>query len=132
MKRRRPRRGKGATLRFPPRRRVSGPARPARERNSRLARKRQVILLKLGEECQADPEGTRTGDGCAMVPLGDCAEVRRTLEPFNVAPDGSGPEGMGEALGTGLLYAPGMVIEMPTGSGEVSQLMVSVTDEDFA
>jgi hypothetical protein len=111
---------------------AQSPAHPARERNNRLARKRQVILLKLAEEPHVDSEATRTGDGCSMVPLGACAEVVRTLAPFNVAPDGSGPGGMGEALGTGILYGPGMIIEMPTGGDEISQLMVSVTDEDFA
>lgn len=71
----------------------------------------------------------------AMVPLGTYRGVIATFEPFNISPDGSGPEGWGESPGMATLYGPGCVVEMAyTGEpeGELSQAMVSVTDEEFA
>jgi hypothetical protein len=74
-----------------------------------------------------------------MAPLGTCEEIVALLAPHNTAPDGSGPQGMGEELGMAVLYGPGFVVEMPltageggAGNGEISQIMVTVTDEDFA
>lgn len=67
-----------------------------------------------------------------MEPLGTIREVVRAVAPYNCSPDGSGAEGLGERLGLGMLYGPGFIVEMPTGNDEVSQLMVTVTDEDFA
>jgi hypothetical protein len=90
-----------------------------------LARKRQIILLKATEAGKA-------GGGGGMEPLGSVREVVAALGPYNCAPDGSGPEGLGERLGLALLHGPGFVVEVPTGNDEVTQLMVTVTDEDFA
>jgi hypothetical protein len=87
-----------------------------------LARKRQIILLKA-------TEGGKAG---GMEPLGSLRDVVKSLAPYNCAPDGSGADGLGERLGLGMLYGPGFVVEIPTGNDEINQLMVTVTDEDFA
>lgn len=87
-----------------------------------MARKRQIILLKASD--------AKPGDG--LEPIGSLRDVVRDLAPFNTAPDGSGPEGVGERLGMAVLYGPGFVAEVPTGNDEIAQIMVSVTDEDFA
>lgn len=72
-----------------------------------------------------------------MEPLGTLSAVCAALGRANVAPDGSGPRGMGERLGTGVLFGPGMVMEVPLGADDapdpdIAQVLVSVTDEDFA
>lgn len=72
-----------------------------------------------------------------MVPLGTCREIIAALSKCNVGPDGSGNEGVGETPGMATLYGPGCVVELPTGGAldgrdELSQAMVTVTDEDFA
>jgi hypothetical protein len=87
-----------------------------------VARKRQIILMRA-------VENAKPGE---MEPIGSIKEVVRDLAPFNTAPDGSGPDGLGERLGMAMLYGPGFVAEVPTGNDEISQIMVSVTDEDFA
>lgn len=87
-----------------------------------MARKRQIVLLKSSESSKA---GT-------LEPIGTIKEIVRDFAPFNTAPDGSGPNGFGERLGLAVLYGPGFVVEVPTGNDEINQVMVSVTDEDFA
>lgn len=73
--------------------------------------------------------------GGAMEPLGTVGEVVEGLGRFNVAGDGSGPRGMGNAAGMSVLYGPGFIVELP-GDGDpksdVMQVMVTITDEDFA
>lgn len=86
-----------------------------------MAKKRQIILLRT------DP-----AKGGGIQPLGSLEEVVSMVAPFNTAPDGSGPQGYGERLGLAMLYGPGFVVEVPSGAEEVNQLMVTVTDEDFA
>ena len=90
-----------------------------------MAKKRQIILLKATESGKA-------GGGGGMEPLGSVREVIDALAPFNCAPDGSGQDGWGDRLGLAMLHGPGFVVEVPTGNDEVTQLMVTVTDEDFA
>lgn len=78
--------------------------------------------------------GAGGGTG-GMLTLGQCDSVVQTLAHWNVSPDGSGPEGWGETPGMATLYGPGCVMELPTGGDgklELSQVMVTVTDEDFA
>lgn len=76
-----------------------------------------------------DTSGAKTGE---MPVLGSLRDVVKAISAYNTSPDGSGPEGMGEAGGIGFLYGPGFVIELPTTTDAVSQLMVTITDEDFA
>ena len=45
--------------------------------------------------------------------LGTLREVTGALGNSNIAPDGSGPHGYGERLGTGVFFGPGMVLEVP-------------------
>lgn len=93
-----------------------------------VSKKRTLILLKPGS----------SGETPA---LGSLREVAAALGNCNIAADGSGPHGFGERMGTGVLFGPGMVLEVPLmeepsinrGEGpEIKQVLVSVTDEDFA
>lgn len=97
-----------------------------------VAKKRTLILIRSA------PPGESAG---GLLPLGALRDVRAALGQCNIAPDGSGPHGYGERMGTGVLFGPGMVLEVPLvddpagnrGAGpEISQVLVSVTDEDFA
>lgn len=81
------------------------------------------------------------GGGGGMLPLGTCREIIKAVGGFNVYPDGSGAEGWGSTPGMATLYGPGCVIELPTGGGddsggrseaEISQAMVTISDEEFA
>lgn len=78
----------------------------------------------------------RPGEGVgSMEPMGTLKEVLAAAGNFNVAPDGSGPSGMGSAPGMAVLHGPGFVVEVPDSGGmkaDVMQVMVTVTDEDFA
>jgi hypothetical protein len=65
----------------------------------------------------------------ALPPLGNLKQVEAVLARFNTAQDGA----LGKAsMGLLTMYGPGMILEVPTGSDEISQLMVTMTDEDFA
>lgn len=85
-----------------------------------MARKRTIILLRL--------------DGTATVPLGRRSEVIQAMGRSNIAPDGSGPEGLGDRLGSAVLYGPGMIVELPAAAAhaDVLQALLTLTDEDFA
>lgn len=85
------------------------------------------------------PAGSSASSGAAtapaMIPIGSARDIIRTFAPFNIAPDGSGPHGWGETYGMATLYGPGCIIELPYGGepdNELSQAMVSVTDDEFA
>lgn len=81
--------------------------------------KRQLVLLKA-----VDP--TQSGDG--MPPMGTVDEVLTQLARYNTSPDGPPkPE-----LGVRVLFGPGMIMEMPMSDDEVRQVMVTMTDDDFA
>lgn len=67
--------------------------------------------------------------GADMVPMGTAAEVTRALARFNTAPDGSRRS---STSATAVLHGPGMIVEFPTATDEVTQAMVIVKDEDFA
>jgi len=80
-----------------------------------VARTRQLILTPVSSE-----EGGTSG-------LGRKREVLRQLGQFNTAPDGS-PESFGVAHG------PGFLVELPMveDKDEVTQMMVTVLDEETA
>lgn len=121
-----------------------------------MARKRTIILIKSADAA-GSADGTANGTDAedpaqrprrsgigggiggegsgAMLPMGTCDEIIATMASHNISPDGSGQEGRGESLGMATLYGPGFIVEIPTGGGrdqELSQAMVTLTDEDFA
>ncbi|MFM9997223.1 MAG: hypothetical protein ACKVU4_15650 [Phycisphaerales bacterium] len=63
-----------------------------------------------------------------MIPLGSLDEVLQAFARCNTAPDG-GPKKRG---GSEVLYGPGMVVDVPTFGPDVTQAMVSVSDDDIA
>ena len=81
-----------------------------------MARKRRQLVL-MGAE--------RKG---AAEPLGTRKELLQTLSCFNTGPDGGAPS----TGGTEFLYGPGMVIEVPTTTDQVTQAIASISDEDIA
>lgn len=91
-----------------------------------MAKKRTLLLLKGGE---APSEG-------GLAPLGTLSEVKAALINYNISADGSGAAGLGERLGTGVFHGPGMVLEISLPQDErdpeVKQMLIAVTDEDFA
>lgn len=80
---------------------------------------RQVILFK-----PIDP-GMPAG---GMSDLGSLGRVVASLEPFNIAPDGS----IGSALGTVTLHGPGLVVDLPSSTDELTQVMVTVVEDETA
>jgi hypothetical protein len=84
-----------------------------------------VLLKQAGES-----DGSASSGG--LSPLGSVREVVDLLSCFNTAPDSPGAASRAEASGVAVLYGPGLIVELPTGVDEVSQAMVTVTDEDFA
>lgn len=105
-----------------------------------MARRRQIYLVKTGGPPlpspaiagSVPPDGAPGGDAGRMISLGTLAEVARIMAGYNTAPDGSGPEGYGDALGMAVFHGPGYTVEMPTTSQEVPQAIVTLLDEDFA
>ena len=63
-----------------------------------------------------------------MADLGSPRRVMRELEPYNTSPDGS----KGSALGTTTLFGPGLVVDLPTSAEELTQVMVTVVEEETA
>ncbi len=85
-----------------------------------MARDRQIVILKAAGE---------TGEvSTEMLPLGSMAEVTEAFAAFNTADDGSGRK----SGGMHILHGPGMVVEIPVMDGKVSQVLVTVKDEDLA
>lgn len=85
--------------------------------------KRSVVIVK-----SVDP----ADEGEGLPALGSIDEVLEALSQFNTAPDG-GKVGEGaEALGLVRAYGPGMYAELMESDGVVRQVMVTMTDEDFA
>ena len=87
---------------------------------------RQVILLP--------PAGDDADESDAPATVfGSAADVLELLSPYNISPDGSGPDGLGDSPGMATLYGPGMIAEFSqTGDDDVKQLLLTLTDEDFA
>jgi hypothetical protein len=71
-------------------------------------------------------------DGEGMPPMGNVTEVQNSLSRYNIAPDGaSRKDGLGNTF---MLYGPGMFVEIfaEEQRSPVKQLMVTMTDQDFA
>jgi len=95
--------------------------------------RRSIILINTIDE--PPPPGTPNGQPRQkMVPLGTRRELVKVFGDRNISPDGSGPEGLGETIGMATLHGPGFIVELPAGGkdDELSQALVSLTDEDFA
>lgn len=62
--------------------------------------------------------------------MGSTGEVLDQLSRFNTAADGAKPKSQDQLVM--VLHGPGMLVEIAPQEGEVNQLMVTMTDEDFA
>jgi hypothetical protein len=58
-----------------------------------------------------------------MAPIGRRDEIVHTLSRFNTAPERDGDD---------VLYGPGIRIEMPPGQETVTQMLMSITEEEIA
>jgi len=96
-----------------------------------VARRRQIYLVRPAEPRAGRPRAPGSGSP-PLAPLGNLRDILRAMAKYNTAPDGSGPEGLGEAVGMAFLYGPGYTVEMPTTTDEVGQAIVNLQDEDFA
>jgi hypothetical protein len=81
-----------------------------------VARKRRQLVI-MGPDKAGSPQ-----------PLGSRKDFAAKLAAFNTAPDGSPPS----TSGTEFLYGPGMVVEVPTSSDQITQAIASINDEDIA
>jgi hypothetical protein len=81
-----------------------------------MSRKRRLILT------------LPAGDDGPPPPIGSFDEVIVALAPYNIAPDGADSR----SSGTAILYGPGLTIEIATGLELISQLLVTLVEEDIA
>lgn len=81
---------------------------------------RQLVLTPLAAARDADEPAA----------LGTVSDVTAALARYNTAPDGKAPSATG--VGAVTLYGPGLLMEMVPIEGEVRQVMVTMTDDDFA
>jgi len=98
-----------------------------------VAKKRQIVLMRGAltglAALSSGSRPTRPDSPHQVGPLGTPEEIRETLARSNTAPDGSPRTA---SLGTEILHGPGLIIELPTNQAEVSQALVTVTDDDIA
>jgi len=92
-----------------------------------VSKSRQVLLVKI---LQVDDDDETAGAGALnSIPLGTHDSIIEQLREFNTGPDGSNsPETYG------VLYGPGMIMQLPMVGGDdpVMQLAVSMHEEDLA
>lgn len=85
--------------------------------------RRQLVITRT------DPAAKpRAGEAAPMVSLGTVEEVIAKFARFNTAPDGA----PAKRAGSQVLHGPGMVVDVPTFGKDVTQAMVSVTDDEIA
>ncbi len=91
-----------------------------------MGRKRQILLVKL-LDIDSDEEDGGADTMLNSVPLGTYREVIEQVADSNVASDGA-PESLG------LLYGPGITLQMPMVGPDdpVMQVMVSMDEEEMA
>lgn len=80
----------------------------------------------------ADAADARDDDG--MPVMGTVLQVAEALAPYNIAgddPNSREPRVKDSISGVGLLFGPGLVLEVPTMQDEVRQVLVTMTDDDF-
>lgn len=68
-----------------------------------------------------DPE---SGNGGTMPSLGSRDDVVRKLRDFNTAPEQDGDDDV--------LYGPGICVQMPPMQDPVTQMLLSLTEEEIA
>jgi len=61
--------------------------------------------------------------GNGMVPLGRRAEIIRELANYNTAPEREGDD---------MLYGPGIRLELPPGQDEITQILLTIIEEEIA
>jgi hypothetical protein len=91
-----------------------------------MGKRRTLLILKASE---ALPGG-------GLPALGSLKDVIAMFGAGNVAPDGAGTLGLGDRPGSALFHGPGLVAEVPLDpdqpNPDVKQILVGVTDDDFA
>lgn len=87
--------------------------------------------MRAAEGAGSRPRGGGGGPP-PLAPLGELRDILDAMSRYNTAPDGGGPEGLGEVPGMAFLYGPGFTVEMPTTTEQVGQAIVNLLDEDFA
>lgn len=99
--------------------------------------KRSMLIVKVAESGSTedrdpsdfdnldnDPDEYAADDPPRLTPLGSVRRVLSELAAFNTAP---------EEAGATYLWGPGFRVQMPmTGDDDINQLLVTLTDEDFA
>jgi len=88
-----------------------------------MAKSRQVVILKTVNPADDD------GDG--LPSMGSIDEIQAILARFNTAHDNA-VAGRAADMSLLRLHGPGLVAEFSTSSPEVKQIMVTMTDDDFA
>ncbi len=82
----------------------------------------------------ADAADTADDEGGGMPIMGSVLEVAEALVPYNIACDDPlsvMPRVKDAVSGVGLLFGPGLVLEVPTMQDDVRQVLVTMTDDDF-
>lgn len=80
-------------------------------------------------DARAGGSGGGNDDEPAM--LGPVGQVTAALARYNTAPDGR-PSDPATGSASVSLFGPGLVMEMVPIDGEVRQIIVTMTDDDFA
>jgi hypothetical protein len=65
----------------------------------------------------------RPNSANGLASLGPRADLVRSLERFNTSPERQGDD---------VLYGPGIRLELPPEQGDVSQVLVTITEEEIA
>lgn len=92
-----------------------------------MRKTRQVLLVKLLQDDGEDNEASSTV--LNSIPLGTYSEILDRMSGFNTSPDGSNrPESFG------VLYGPGLIVQMPMVGPDdlVMQVAVSMNEEEIA
>lgn len=88
-----------------------------------MGRNRQLVIIRTVDPTHDDGEG--------MPALGTFKELKDVLAKYNTSIDGA-TNGRGSEMNLATLYGPGLICEVSTSDDEVRQIMVTMTDEDFA
>ena len=91
-----------------------------------MSRSRQLLLVKILDIEMDDPDDTAS-TMLNSVPLGTSRQVTEMLADANISTDGA-PDTIG------VLYGPGIIVQMPMVGPDdpVAQVMVTLDEEDMA